>query len=108
MSSTKKPATFDAAVERTLGEALRVVKQRGDSYGDTWLNPVTIFSAGTERFLAKIKRTVNYTRAMFAAHMIDVKLSRIPHAKEFQEDTIDDLINYLAAYKVFMKGALET
>ena len=67
---------------------LLVTKNR--KYGNSALNPVSIFYKGTAGDALKVR--------------IDDKLSRVLNQQDDEdEDVVDDLIGYLVLYKVHMK-----
>jgi hypothetical protein len=94
-------AAFNEAVETTLGACLAVSNQRGTEYEDSWAleNQATRFmdlalrETGDDRGPAA-------KRILMVASLCDVKVSRT--LGPFKEDTLDDLINYLGAFRHWM------
>ena len=97
-----KAGIFPDAVKSTLMKSGDILGDRGESYGDSWLNPITIFSDYTERCIGDERKTIEGKRAVSAAHHIDTKISRIMRSGKFKPDTPIDMVNYLAAWTEFM------
>lgn len=93
-----KTAAFNAAVDAALRACSSISNQRGGEYSDSWAleNQAT-------RFIDMVLREVGDDRGPAAKRLImvaslcDVKISRT--LGTFKADTLDDLINYLAALR---------
>lgn len=98
---TTQKAAFNAAVDDTLGACLNVSNQRGGEYQDTWAleNMVTTFLDATLRDLHIVNLTAEEKRLLIVAALVDVKDSRM--LGPWKEDTVDDGINYRAAYRAW-------
>jgi hypothetical protein len=97
-----KAGVFPDAVRATLTKSGGILDDRGESYGDSWANPVSIFSDYTERCIGDERKTIYGKRAVSAAHHIDTKISRIMRSGKFNPDTPIDMVNYIAAWTEFM------
>jgi hypothetical protein len=103
------PAAFNAAVNETLDRAREVSDTRGLEYGDTWAlaNQFTPFSDSVENLDDPLVRgwhrvaeqSVELKRLKLIAGLIDVKISRM--RGPWKADTVEDLINYLAAFRTW-------
>jgi len=102
--SAPKPA-FNAAVDSTLHGALEISNERGTEYGDTWAleNQHTPF---LDAVLNELRHpdpcdwTNEEKRLIVIAALCDVKISRLLGG--YKADTLDDLINYVAALRAWM------
>lgn len=74
------------AIVVTCDGIKEMLLRKNESYGDSAINPVRIFSRASpeEQLLVRI----------------DDKCSRIARGKEMGEDVIDDLIGYLVLLKI--------
>lgn len=81
------PNTFRSQVQAVLKEIEDLLVEKNESYGDSALNPVRVFSDldADERLNVRI----------------DDKLQRLASGREFgQEDTVQDLMGYLVLKRV--------
>lgn len=94
---SEQPA-FNAAADKTLRRAQAISNQRGEEYLDSWAldNMVTTFFDATLRRLGVCGLSREACRLLIVAALIDIKDSRMPGP--WKEDTVDDGINYRAAY----------
>lgn len=107
-------AAFNAAVNKTLYNALAVSDQRGGEYSDSWAleNQQTSFldmvldAIGKKQqdasavYIANNAFTRQEKRLIMVASLCDVKVSRMLGG--FKADTLDDLINYTAALRTWL------
>jgi hypothetical protein len=95
------PAAFNRAVNETLDLARSVSDERGDEYGDTWAleNQFTPFGDHVDSLAAPPNLDKEFARLNMVAALIDVKISRM--RGPWQADTVNDLINYLAAFRTW-------
>ena len=103
---------FNAAMETTLNRSLAIGAQRGGEYLDSWAveNQVTTFISHVLALPVVPGREREYKRLLMAAALVDVKDSRM--GGPWKLDTVDDGINYRAAfaswreeYETFRKAA---
>lgn len=94
---TQQPA-FNAAADTTLKRAAAISNQRGGEYLDSWSldNMITTFFDATLRALGVPGLPAEAKRLLIVAALIDIKDSRM--LGPWKEDTVDDGINYRAAY----------
>ena len=90
---------FNAAADATLARAGATHTLRGGEYGDTWAleNLSTTFLDSVLRDLPNLLLTKAEKRLIVIAALIDVKESRMA-AGAWKLDTVDDSINYRAAF----------
>lgn len=82
--------TFSDEVDQELKEIGDLLKAKNESYGDSALNPINIFSKLSGEEAIKIR--------------LDDKISRLKAQKTFgNEDTIKDLIGYLILLRISQK-----
>lgn len=102
---------FNRAGNATLERCTAVSNQRGTEYLDTWAleNQITTFTVATLRAILGDELTSGLTgdelRLIKNAALIDVKDERMLGG--FKEDTIDDGINYRAAYCTWRQSYYE-
>jgi hypothetical protein len=89
---------FNAASEKTLNRSLAIGSQRGGEYLDSWHidNQKTTFIDHVLALPLFYGHEREYKRLLMAASLVDVKESRM--SGPFKLDTIDDGINYRAAF----------
>ena len=94
---SQQPA-FNAAADTTLRRAAAISNQRGGEYLDSWAldNMITTFFDATLRALNVPGLSAEAKRLLIVAALIDIKDSRM--LGPWKEDTVDDGINYRAAY----------
>ena len=97
---------FKTSVENAIHEQLLILQDRGDVHGDSFSNLLTPFTDSTLRFLGT-KRTMLTKRAVMLASMCDMKLNRVSSGLKFTEDTPKDLCNYIPAWMMAMREAIE-
>lgn len=108
-----RKAAFNAAVDDILGGALQISDQRGGEYADSWAleNQQTRFldmvtgeilapKGGQTRPVGSEFFTKEEKRLIMVASLCDVKMSRMLGG--FKGDTLDDLINYVAALRKWL------
>ena len=79
--------TFNDKVDKILDEISTILVEKNESYGNSALDPVRVFSKASpeEQLLVRL----------------DDKLSRLARGEDYQnEDTITDLIGYLVLLKI--------
>lgn len=77
---------FASKANKVLTDIGRILISKNQAYGDSALNPVSIFSKSDETEGLKVR--------------IDDKLSRVAKGNDYGEDTITDLIGYLVLLKI--------
>ena len=83
---------FNKKVEKVCKEIAEMLKKKNESYGNSALDPIRIFSR-----YSSVQEQL-YVR-------IDDKLSRIKRGNdEFNEDTVMDLIGYLVILLISVGG----
>lgn len=89
--------TFEAAMDRVLGECLDIANQRGAEYADSWHldNIVTTFTAMALRKFG-VALTKEQLRIVLCAALVDVKDQRLASGAPYKRDTVVDGINYRA------------
>lgn len=114
-ASTAPKAAFNAAVESTLKGALNLSDQRGGEYSDSWAidNQHTPFQDAVHRLIVAVSGNDEWAlmpneerRLCTVAALCDVKLSRLIGG--YKHDTLDDLINYVAALRGWVSDYLGT
>jgi hypothetical protein len=78
--------SFIADLDDVLSDIRALLVKKNESYGDSALNPIRIFSKSDSLEQLNVR--------------IDDKLSRIASGSAFGEDTITDLLGYLIIYKI--------
>jgi len=106
LKGTEEPrqAAFNAAADRTLTRAQAIHRQRGNEYQDSWAleNVHAPFITHVLREVFGLSgASAEELRLIMAAALVDVKDSRM--GGEFKLDTIDDGINYRAAFCSWME-----
>lgn len=81
---------FQKQIEKIADEVVQMLLVKNESYGNSALDPVRIFSKSDSVEQLKVR--------------IDDKLSRLKRGKDIGEDTINDLIGYLFLLKIAMKN----
>lgn len=86
MLRSETDTTFIDSVRSVLKEVEETLVKKNESYGNSALQPLGVFSKlGAREGLAQ---------------RIDDKLSRIGRGREIGEDTVLDLIGYLTLYRI--------
>lgn len=83
---------FEEYSQKTLREAIDVQNERGNQYGDTWLNSQFLITRSVFRALNMSEPTIAQCRAIAAAVLSDTKYQRFEGG--YKADNIDDGINY--------------
>jgi hypothetical protein len=99
-----KQAAFNSAADRTLARAAAIHQQRGSEYEDSWAleNVHAPFITHVLREVFGLTgASAEELRLVMAAALVDVKDSRMGGV--FKLDTIDDGINYRAAFCSWME-----
>lgn len=111
----ERKAAFNSAVDEVLGQAIAISNQRGGEYADSWA-----LENQQTRFLDMVMREIEHKankqdrgpwtqfselgtdekRLIMVASLCDVKMSRMIGG--FKGDTLDDLINYVAALRKWL------
>jgi hypothetical protein len=79
--------SFIADLDDVLSNIRKLLMKKNESYGDSALNPIRIFSKSDSMEQLNVR--------------IDDKLSRLASGLNYEgEDTISDLIGYLILYKI--------
>lgn len=79
--------TFSNQVSAVLGELYEVLVAKNESYGNSALDPIRIFSKAEPEEQLRVR--------------IDDKLSRLSHGSDFNdEDTVLDLLGYLILLRI--------
>lgn len=78
--------TFKEKVEKIANDVCSMLVAKNESYGNSALDPVRIFSKADSVEQIKVR--------------IDDKLSRLQRGNNLGEDTINDLIGYLFLLKI--------
>lgn len=100
---SQQPA-FNSAADATLRRAAAISNQRGGEYLDSWAldNMITTFFDATLRALGVSDLSREAKRLLIVAALIDIKDSRM--LGPWKEDTVDDGINYRAAYATWRQS----
>lgn len=97
-------ASFNAAAKRTIDRATAVHMQRGNEYRDSWALE-NVHAPFIRHVLREVFGVANVTaeelRLVMSAALVDVKDSRMGGV--FKLDTVDDGINYRAAFASWME-----
>lgn len=80
---------FIDKVEKIADEIVQMLVKKNESYGNSALDPIRIFSKADSVEQIKVR--------------IDDKLSRLKRGNDLGEDTINDLIGYLFLLKISME-----
>lgn len=79
-------SNFQRRMESVLQDIKDLLLEKNESYGNSALDPINVFSKATPMEQLKVR--------------VDDKLNRLYHGKEYgQEDTVTDLIGYLVLMK---------
>lgn len=102
VEAPKRPA-FNEAADRTLTRAQSIHNQRGNEYQDSWALE-NVHAPFINHVLSEVfglaGANAEELRLLLVAALVDVKDSRMGGA--FKLDTIDDGINYRAAFASWM------
>lgn len=85
----KQAPSFKTDVEDVAEETINMLIKKNESYGNSALDPIRVFSRADNVEQLKVR--------------IDDKLSRLQRGNAFGEDNVNDLIGYLFLLKIALK-----